>query len=178
MFLTDKYFQGELYLPVQKISGGAVGYDVAIQISAEDTLGYFIDKYEKEFLRELLGRRLAEKFIEGIQAGTPLSIWVALKDRIYLSEGGHYYSPAANYVYFFAKRDSRTSSTMKGEARDTQDHANAISDVNKLAKAWNDIDPQVRSIYSFLRENWDVYSEYSDGWCIGKRFGSINPFGI
>lgn len=181
MFLTDKYFQGELYLPHLKYNtgvGDATGYDRVTQISADSTLEYFIDKYEVQFLRLLLGRDLAASFIDGMAETDIDPIWSALKDEIYKQVGKSYFSPAANYVYFYAKRDSRTTSTVKGEARDKQDYAEITSDVNKLNKAWNDINPQVEDIYCFLRKNWITYKQYSSSTCFRWKMRYINQFGI
>lgn len=56
MFLTDAYFQGDLYLPnLVTTKPGTVGVGRMLSAVAESDLSYYIDKYEREFLIILLG---------------------------------------------------------------------------------------------------------------------------
>ncbi len=66
MFLTDAYFQGDLYLPnLVTTKPGTVGVGRMLSAVAESDLSYYIDKYEREFLIILLGNKLYEAFIAG-----------------------------------------------------------------------------------------------------------------
>lgn len=178
MFLTDKYFQGELSLPGFKYMGETVGLGVVTQVISQNNLDWFIQKYERLFLIDLLGYDLYKNMVNGLSEPDNEK-WTALRDVIFRSEGEYMFSPAANYVYFFTMRDGRTTTTTKGEVKDTQDHAMSTTEANKLIKAWNDIYPQVCIIYRFLNDNWGTYKNYGDKRCLCyKRFEPVNVFGI
>ena len=109
MYLDNTYFQGQLYIPgLQYRSGvGAV-----LSVVNEGSLDWYIEKYEVEFLIELLGRKLCNEMIEGVKRGD--SKMTALRDEIY-KVGDFSYSPAANYVYFKTMRDLQSQSSSVGE---------------------------------------------------------------
>lgn len=180
MFLDDTYFQGELHLPNMKYSGPAVGVGSIVLTAAENNLEWFIAKYEQQFLRELLGATLADNFMGGYNQADVNPIWIDLKDAIFRVVDGYGFSPAANYVYFYVMRDSRTKTTMNGEKVSTQDYALQTSDTAKLVKAWNDMCPAIYLIRQFVFDNWNIYSSYAgckEEIC-RAYFHHINTFGI
>ncbi len=179
MFLTDAYFQGDLYLPNLAVTKpGAVGIGRMVSAVAESDLSYFIDKYEKEFLRRLLGDKLYDAFLEGIQ-GPDSERWMSLKDRIYETSGPYPMSPAANYVYFMIISHNVTATTMKGEVVPEQDYARNASSKQKLVDAWNEILPWARRIWCFINEHKDDYGQYfTFCHCLPREFAPVNIFGI
>jgi hypothetical protein len=157
MFLDGAYFRGELTLPQygrlpQTAAPGEVGYQIT-QTVGENTLEWFIDRYEPEFLQKLMGVHLYESFIDGLKAETPLEIWAQLKERIYMQHGGIKLSPAANYVYFFAMRAAHTSTTMTGEKQQNGTFTNNVTPIAKQVKAWNDMCDAVYHIRQWMYEH-------------------------
>lgn len=177
MILTNTYFQGELSLPNLSIKSEAVGHaSTAMQTIGENNLDWFIDRYEKEFLDKLLGSTLSNNFINGLSEPTVNQIWIDMKNAIY-KDGK--YSPAANYVYYWVKRDGRTQSSVDGEKIGTQNYSEIAKDADKLVKAWNSMCVMVINFYcEFLDPHWDVYKEYAGNDIRFNNFNKINPFGI
>lgn len=84
--LSPAYFTGELYI------AGLNGSTDAAIANAYD-LQWFINEYEEEYLRRLLGDDTYDEFAAGIIAGT--SKWIALKEKIYTSKTYNQETPAA-----------------------------------------------------------------------------------
>lgn len=127
MFLTEAYFQGDLYLPnLVTTKPEAVGVGRMVSAVAESDLSYYVDKYEREFLRLLLGDELYDAFIAGLEEPDNAR-WLALKDKIYDTTGSYPLSPAANYVYYMLISHNVTATTMKGEVVPEQDYAKNAS---------------------------------------------------
>lgn len=179
MFLTIAYFQGDLYLPNQ-IKSESVGHSsTSRQTIGENNLNWFIEKYETEFLIELLGYTLFQNFKTGIHAESPLKIWTDLRDYLYRESNGFYFSPAANYVFFFVSRRGRTQTAVQGEIKGTMSYAEIAEDSDKLVKVWNDMCDMVSCFNcDFLSKRWDDYKGYSDGKHCKGKFIKINKFGI
>lgn len=179
MFLDSTYFQGDLYLPNLKIQSGTAGVAAMLQAVGENTLEWYVDRYEREFLDRLLGQKLARAFVDGMRQEKPEARWSALKERIYRKERFSY-SPAANYVFYWLSRRGRTQTSIHGEVRATEDHSRIVPDGNKLARAWNDLIPQVKQIRQYLSDNWSLYQADADEWtCICReRFLPINTFNL
>lgn len=152
MALDRTYFVGELALPQLATQSAPVTglASLATQVVGENTLEYFIAKYEDEFLIHLLGHELYTAYTEGLQVEELLQIWLDLRDRIYTSRGGFNFSPAANYVYFFAMKQAATQSSMSGEARHRPDFADAEGHTHKMVKAWNDMVCMVAHIREWI----------------------------
>lgn len=186
MYLDRTYFTGEIALP-QLVSSAAPAMDVAsmaTQIVGENTLEWFIAKYEPEFLKHLLGNALYKAFIEGMAEPEPLQIWIDLRDQIYTTSGNFKFSPAANYVYFFAMRQAVSETAMSGEVRHKPDFAGNISPARKMASAWNDMIDGVNRIRVWVYINreaiLDAMGTGGDSWqhWCDREFSRINEFGI
>jgi len=176
MILDYTYFQGELFLPnVRKdISAGVA--DRALHVSGTNTLEYFIDRYEPEFLFLLLGKGLYDAFREGIREDPIPEKWVRLRDAIYVTEGNYKFSPAANYVYYHFKSDMLSRTTATGEKRVEMDYGRDIDEADKMCRAWNDMCRWVRGFRcGFIADNREVYRVYGY-W--GHRFSMMNKFNI
>jgi hypothetical protein len=186
MFLDRTYFTGELALP-QLVASAAPAMDVAsaaAQIAGEQTLQWFIAKYEPEFLRHLLGYSLYNAFIKGIAESEPLQVWSDLRDRIYMTSGNLKFSPAANYVYWFAMRQAVSQTAMSGEVRHKPDFAGNVSPARKMVTAWNDMVDGVAYVREWIFDYWeDIHAATGDddtarwSWC-RHEFKLVNEFGI
>lgn len=185
MFLDRTYFTGNLALP-QLVSSAAPAMDaasMATQIVGEQTLEWFIAKYEPEFLLYLLGEKLYKAFTDGISAETPDDVWMELKGRIYAESGKYKFSPAANYVYWFAMRQAVSQTAMAGEVRTTPDFAGNISPTRKMVTAWNDMVDATEHIRDWIYDNQDDFAIAMDlNYVLWKMrwhsFSPINEFGI
>lgn len=180
MFLDNTYFQGELYIPnLQLKTGNPAGIaSVVNQTVAENTLEWFVGKYEQECLSRILGCGLYRRFIAGLEdeAGEGYEDWVALKDRIFVKKWRYGFSPVANYVYFFLMRSSRSQTTTSGEVKMKIDNTTVVSDSAKLIKAWNDMGSMIEEIHAFINANAGKYGrpeDISHCW-----FKPVNSFGI
>lgn len=179
MFLTDAYFQGDLYLPnLTATKSGAVGIGRILSTVAENDLAYYIDKYEREFLCLLLGSDLYDAFVSGLEEADK-GKWIRLKDTIYDASDPYPYSPAANYVYYMLIGHNVTSTTMKGEVAPQQDYAKSASAKQKRVTVWNEILPAAKRIWKFIEDNSAEYGQYilCDP-CRFNRFEPLNIFGI
>lgn len=181
MFLTEAYFQGDLYLPnLVTTKPEAVGVGRMVSAVAESDLSYYVDKYEREFLRLLLGDELYDAFIAGLEEPDNAR-WLALKDKIYDTTGSYPLSPAANYVYYMLISHNITATTMKGEIVPEQDYAKNASSKQKLADSWNEILPYAKRIWRFIDDHKSDYGQYVICRTCHQflcYFAPVNIFGI
>ncbi len=180
IILDNTYFQGELYLAGLKKSSSAVGVAKQLQAVNENSLEWYIEKYEVEFLNNLLGKQLASNFIKGLREDPVNEIWKLLRSSLMTKTDNYKYSPIANYVYFYLNRRGRTQTTTKGEVKAKQDHAVMVDDADKLSKIWNDMYYDVSYFYkNFLSPpNWNTYKAYSDRRFCHYDFGLINALDV
>lgn len=181
MILDGTYFQGELYLPLIKNKEEVEGLAEMMQTIGENTLEWFIAKYETEFLKKILGEKLYSNFIAGLKVDPIDPKWEALKDSLFIKDERFSFSPAANYVYFYVTVNGKTSTTLKGEVLEEQSYAKAVTNGDKLVKPWNEMCRQISKFYcDFLFANWGTYKEYADiRTCLPSReFTPINTMGI
>ena len=89
MFLDESYFQGELAIPNLKIGGNATGVASMIEATGEASFDWFVEKYEREALGFILGDKLRDEFLAGLEGENPEK-WEKLRDVIFVK--GEYYS--------------------------------------------------------------------------------------
>ncbi len=168
MALDRSYFRGSLALPQLATQSAPVTglASLATQITGENTLEWFITRYEDEFLHKMLGHRLYEAYLNGISSDEPLQIWLDLRDRIYIQKNGFGFSPAANYVYFYAMQTAASQNSMSGEVRHKPDFAEAIIHKRKMVLAWNDMVDAIQHIREWIwihrKELHDAMPEIQD----------------
>jgi hypothetical protein len=189
MFLNGTYFQGDWELPQygrvpNSAEPGELGYEIT-QTVGEKSLNWFIARYEERFLRELLGDPLFEAWHDGLAEDEPLQIWLDLKSRIYPTVDGIPFSPAANYVYYYAQRSAASDTTMTGEKKQRGSFSDNVPVVRKQVDAWNSMCDQVWYIRSWIFRNRESIENAVQGlidtrafWCGGSEFKYINEYGI
>lgn len=187
MFLDGTYFQGNLTLPQygrqpKSAVKGEIGA-VLTQTVGEQTLEWFIARYEEKFLVKLLGMPLYGAWVQGLVAQPPVQIWVDLKSRIFRTVGGITLSPAANYVYWFAMQQVVSDTTATGEKRQKGTFTDNVSPARKMASAWNEMVADVNHIREWIYIHREDIAAAMTGcvdfreWCSGE-FTPINVYGI
>lgn len=108
----------------------------------------FIQRYEPEYLRKLLGEELYNDFLAN-------GNWDELKEI--LVDDSAKVSPVANYVYFHMVRHSQSTATINGVKNDGD--SNLVNPTQKMVWAWNDMVKQNRRIYMLLCKNYPVVTD-------------------
>lgn len=168
-FLTTSYFVGELIIPNLTSTTAAGTANIA-------ELQWFINTYEKEFLKYLLGDNLYDEFVAGIAVAEPLAKWTNLKNQIY--DGTNFISPAAGYVYFFFRRNRFTITMGSSEVKPLHENGETVGHAAKQVMAWNNMVKQCEDIWEWLEESTQaaIYTTYSDEF--HGYLTRINEFGI
>jgi hypothetical protein len=190
MSLIDaSYFVGELNIP--NTSSPAIA----------ERLQVFIDKYERQFLEDLLGYELWKLLDTQItqeeenSPATPLPRLAILLDGVeYTDSGGTlrkwrglvYVDGAlprsliANYVYWHWMKDQATQTTGLGEAATQAQNATLVSPTGKMVAACNEMARGVAQLHYFLNTNQADYPELvsSNKWGMYMLAANVNQFGI
>jgi hypothetical protein len=190
MSLIDaSYFVGELNIP-----------NTSSQAIAE-RLQFFIAKYERQFLEDLLGYELWKLLDTQITQGeenspaTPLPRLASLLDGVeytdssvrlrkwqglVYTEGGLPRSLIANFVYWHWMKDQVTQTTGLGEAATQAQNATLVSPTGKMVSAWNEMAKMVAHLHYFLNDKQADYPEWV-GWSKWPMYmlaANVNQFGI
>lgn len=193
MFLNSTYFEGELYLPsLERNYSEGVGISRITQTVNENSLEWYIEKYEPEYLKKLLGEHLYFAFITEIVKEEHDPKWDVLLNMIYRKKDKYSFSPAANYVYFNLGRSSKSQITGKGEKLSNVFDSLNVDNVDKLTGIWNDMCDMSDEIQNFICRS-DLYYPHLPHWkesfkchshhmrikhfCF-HRFKKINSFNI
>jgi hypothetical protein len=167
MALIDaSYFIGEINIP----STGA--QDVA------QRLGLFIEQYEPQLLRDVLGYPLYKAFAAGLAAGSPDQRWVDLRDgKEYPDYSGYTQrwdgilikksptvlkqSMIANFVYWHWMRNQVSISTNIGEVAPASENSIVITPASKMVRAWNQMIDWICQMHEYLQINETTYPEWT-----------------
>lgn len=176
MSLIDHtFFHSELVIPNIAISDSTTGQGFIINSVTNKTVQEFINKYEAEFLRKLLGKELRNAFLKGLKTQPADKLWETLRELLIDTENR--ISPIANYVYYWYKRDETTFSTGIGDVKPTQSDAINSNSSRKMVKAYNDMCDLIEIFYSSIK--WENYKAYSGNfmgydWLLGVRLSENN----
>lgn len=155
-FVTHRYFQGELLIPnIKPVSSTELV--IPVITSQRELLDMFVDKYEKKFLTDFLGKDLCKRFYDAFWnlVGAAPPEWEALKNHLYNTD--LWLSPIANYIYYWFQRNSATSTSGVGEVRTIAENAVIESPSYKMTRAWNEmVDMLIHEIEPWILEN-NVY---------------------
>lgn len=189
MALIDiTYFTGEIVIP-------NTDKDYIAQ-----RLVLFIEKYEDNFLRDVLGYDLYKSFKAGIvnyPSGATDQKWIDIIEGAeysrhsrthqwrgltfenvdgFASGTGQLLSPIANYVYWYWVKDGFSQTMSTGESQAKAENATSISPAFKMVRAWNEMIDWIEELYDFLRINSTTYNNWSVEHC--KKLHKANVFGI
>lgn len=142
--INATYLWGELY--VAQKSTAAVA----------ENLNLYINKYEPEFLKQLLGVSLYDDMLVGLAVTpTPDPKWTTLRDKIINSQAK--VSPIANYVWYWMKRREVSQATGMGEVKPESENGTIVSPAGQMTRAWNEMVDLDFEFYNWFVTQLDVY---------------------
>jgi hypothetical protein len=170
-FIDTTFFTGSLY--VAQLN----------KVAVQEELTYFIAKYEKNFLRDLLGYALYKDFMAAFNASNtapsiPLAAqWDAILNGIEFTDqhqvlrkwtgllgstenGEIELSVIAQYVYYHFIRQQMSFTTGNGEVKNTLENATNVTASRKLIAVWNDMVESTANLITYLYLNPVTYPEY------------------
>jgi len=178
MIIDHTYFTQKLSLPQRGNTEG------------QELIADFIETYEEEYLKKVLGYDLWKAFDAGIAgSGTPDQRWLDLLDGLeftYLSRNYKWEgfstankTPIANYVYYKWMEDTAEHNTLVGTAVQVVDNNSRVNAVTKMVDAWNRMVDMNRTLWMFLKANEGDYPEWQDEpdywlWWTESQWDSCN----
>jgi hypothetical protein len=156
MIIDSTIFQGEITL------GQAESFAVKEEIQ------WFIDKYEPTFLKLVLGVKLYEDLMAGLEGDPVEPKWETLEKLLKC--------PLANFVYCKYMRNKISETSGSGETLHNADVAARVSPLSKIVRAWNemvDLLDELRCRFHSAEFKAD-YPEY----CPAYRYRKTNSFGL
>lgn len=181
---------------------GDLGISQKSQAAVVANINWFIEKYEPDYCREMLGQELYKQYKDGtelpdgsafLDESAVAQKWKDLRDgKQYENRSGVivYFkglapktnsttkqSPIANFVFYHILRKNATSTTGSGEAKLQIENATKESSIDKQCFAWNQMVGLNYDLNEFLLSNSEVYPEYFNYvWRIKHDlFDTINP---
>ena len=169
---TTSYFTDDIIIPNLAGTG-------AINVAIQNKVASYIDTYEAEFLKLLLGDDTYEDFIAGI-AESP---WKELKDQIWKvtvisSTLSRYASPCARYIYFKLTKDGASFASASGEVQPAVENGQIIAPVARMVNCWNRMADQCEEIWKWMEDDARKadYPDFSRPY--PNYLAKINQFGI
>jgi hypothetical protein len=163
------------------------------ELAVQDKVANFIDMYEPEFLEGILGYVSYKNFL----LTPPDQKWLdLLNGKEYVDEygvtrnwkglkfttGTIKQSPIAFYIYYWYQRSQLTNTAGVGEVKAHSENGYTASPKYKMVNAWNKMVDSVIELYSFMRANQLIYSDWytwaSNNNSNTKFLKTINTFGL
>jgi hypothetical protein len=162
LIIDYTYFTNRLNLPQ---TGNTPG--------REDVEAY-IDQYEPEYLKCVLGLDLWQAFNAGIEGSGPPSeqrFIDLLEGKDFTKDGCGYHwngfkpltgkiSPIANYVFYQYVDERVIDFTLVGNVKSTTENNRIADETPRLVYTWNRMVDLNRALYNFLQANKTVYPEW------------------
>jgi len=152
-FVTALDFERDILIP--QISQQAV----------LERVNKYISIYEPEYLKTILGYEFYKQFMAGLSVDPPNQKWIDLRDGAdftnaitnKLEQYTGIAKPAANYIYYYLRRDSASLTTPAGDVVNRTENSAVVSSGRKMVNAWNAMVDYGMNLYKFLYANKDVY---------------------
>lgn len=151
MIITPSYFtQGELLIEGLADSSTITGQAMTGEVER------YIRRYERQYIKELLGRSLAERFLAWVET-RPADVETDNEgfERLYRElssfNGDELRSPIANFVYFHLVRRNQTRATQLGVTVANSDNR-VVSATHLLCHAWNEMVEMNRELCHLVHE--------------------------
>ncbi|MBA3971804.1 MAG: hypothetical protein H0X46_06600 [Bacteroidetes bacterium] len=179
--IDTSYFQNEL--SIGQITSPSVIAAVAL----------YIEKYEEEYLSNMLGYELYKEYKAGIAVlPTPLVIWTNLRDGVEytyydsltkwkglkFTTGTLKRSPIANYVYYNYLKDTVSFTMGSGEVKPQSTAVVNVSPMSKMVRAWNEMVDWNRELIEYLDANETLYTGYEYSYARDYLLRPINSFNL
>jgi hypothetical protein len=117
----------------------------------------YIDIYEPEFLKKLLGDDLYDAYVLAPDEDRFVALIAQLRNATTKI------SPIANYVYFILQQHSQIVPTDGGDKQTNQSGMSSASNMSRMCAVWNHM-IELNEIFSeWMDENYTDYPEYSGG---------------
>lgn len=142
-FIDTDYFIGEIVI-------GQIE-----QSEVEKNLLVFIKKYQKQFLKLMLGKSLYAAFDAGLAVGSPDQKWLDMKAQ--LVDEDDLTSPIAQYVYYWYQQDNTTQTVGIGQMKPESLNGYIVANTAKNVKAWNDMVKVNRAFSQWLYDHSEDY---------------------
>lgn len=146
--IDTSYFVSELLIPNISGTHAVVTENVA-------KLNKLITKYEKSYLRKLLGDTLYDVFITDLTASESWA--VDLRDQ--MRDTVNKVSPIANYVFYFWMKDSLTYTTSGGTIEQKSENGTQATAMRKMMDAWNDMVDLNDDLVDYMNDNYSSFPE-------------------
>lgn len=163
---TFSYFVGEY------IVHNITGTHPAVTVNAAD-LNWFIAKYEKEYLKMVMGDTLYDEFVTGISQGSPETKWTELKAQLW--DSTNYVSPVAAYIWARQRQAKLTQSSEMGEQKANVENGAVVSSDRKMIDAYNYAMSEGYLVAQWIQERYTTYTTQDTDL---SRFDIRNDFGI
>lgn len=149
------------------------------QASVASVVQQYIDRYEPEYFKKVLGVSLYQLYTAGITASNP--IYTALRDgdsyTDYYGETMFYEGlkqPIINYIYFHYLRDNTTFTTGSGEKEINK--AIDVSSIDKQVRAWNEMVDVNKKLRWYLFSKAVIFGNIT--FYYNEMFHPINMLGL
>ena len=128
----------------------------------------YIDTFENEYAKKLLGKELYDEFAAGIIESIPAAKWTALKAKIK--------TKSINFIYFNYISETASFNTQVGEVKPNVENARIMPPVDRLVRVWNElVDWVYDDFMEWMTDNASDYPNYDASYYC---FRTINCFGI
>ncbi|MDX1938455.1 MAG: hypothetical protein SFU21_15145, partial [Flavihumibacter sp.] len=176
--IDNSYFIRNVYL------ANAQSSEVAPEIDL------FIQKYEPELLKLMMGYGLYKEFIDSINSPAPAQKYIDLLFGVAYNDvngkpqywmglaNANKLSVIANYVYYHYVRNNNTQTTAAGETISKSEAASRTNAGYKATWAWNEMRNWLVEFNLFMNSkeiDYPLWADYDFPW---HEFAAINIFGI
>jgi len=139
----------------------------------------FIDKYEKKFLKSLLGNALYIDFVNGLLQDPIDQKWIELRDETDLKD------MLVNYIYYWYDRNKTTTTNGVSETKGKTENSVVVNNIDKQVRSWNEMvdmarlfDLSTATYPNFVRQHWRNYSYWYFGCRVDEIFYKITRSNI
>jgi hypothetical protein len=175
--IDASYFIGEINIPNTQ------------KTEIQESLDWFISKYEQELLQKLLGWELwslynadasSQRFVDLINGtdyvyGGYIYHWRGLIWKA----GENPHSLIANYIYWYWMKDKQIWNSGIGTIKATPIQGVVMSPGLKMVHVWNDFAEQVKEFYNYMTWSSVLYPEWNANNVFSLwEFAGTNDFDI
>ena len=150
--------------------------------SVLEQLNDYIPILEDKYLEVMLGIKLKNQFLAGLEEGVIADKWLRLRDGYEYDISGITYkwggfvrsdkvSPIANYIFCNLTANNQLANTGIGETKQKAENSVVLTPQYRISQVWNDMVEMNRSLYHFLTEFDSVdYPDWHFDYKTGKSF--------